>query len=83
MRPPPMPTSAEFSATADKAVAGQDLQFQVGANAGRQSIFSIGSTKATTLGSAGGFNLGDLSRRRRAERDRPDGRRAAERPEGR
>ncbi len=51
----------EFSATADKAVAGQDLQFQVGANAGQTVNISIGSTKANTLGNAGSFNLGDLA----------------------
>ena len=51
----------EFSATADKASAGQDLQFQVGANAGQTVNISIGSTKANSLGSAGGFNLGDLA----------------------
>ena len=51
----------EFSATADKAVAGQDLQFQVGANAGQTVNISIGSTKANTLGSSGNFNLGDLA----------------------
>ncbi len=51
----------EFSATADKAVSGQDLQFQVGANAGQTVNISIGSTKASNLGSTGGFNLGDLA----------------------
>ena len=50
----------EFSATADKAVAGQDLQFQIGANAAQTTTVSIGSQKANNLGSVGGFNLGDL-----------------------
>jgi flagellin len=54
-------TLGTFSATADKAVAGQDLQFQVGANAGQTVNISIGSTKASSLGSSGGFNLGDLA----------------------
>lgn len=54
-------TLGTFSATADKAVSGQDLQFQIGANAGQTVNISIGSTKATNLGSSGGFNLGDLA----------------------
>lgn len=51
----------EFSATADKAVAGQDLQFQIGANALQNTSVSIGSQKANALGNVGGFNLGDLA----------------------
>ena len=57
----------EFSATADKAVAGNDLQFQIGANAGQTVNISIGSTKANNLGSytdktaSKTFNLGDLA----------------------
>ncbi len=54
-------TLGTFSATADTAVAGQDLQFQVGANAGQTVNISIGSTKANNLGSSGSFNLGDLA----------------------
>jgi flagellin len=50
-----------FSATADKAVAGQDLQFQIGANAFQSTTISIGSTKANAIGNSGGFNLGDLA----------------------
>ena len=57
----------EFSATADKAVAGNDLQFQIGANAGQTVDISIGSQKANNLGSytdtvAGkSYTLGDLA----------------------
>ncbi len=54
-----------FSATADTAVAGNDLQFQIGANAGQTVNVSIGSAKANNLGSftnaaSKTFNLGDL-----------------------
>ena len=56
----------EFSATADKAVSGQDLQFQIGANANQTVNISIGSTKANNLGSytngaSKTLNLGDLA----------------------
>ena len=57
----------EFSATADKAASGQDLQFQIGANANQTVNISIGSTKANNLGSftdstsSKTFNLGDLA----------------------
>jgi len=57
----------EFSATADKAAAGNDLQFQIGANAGQTVNVSIGSQKASALGnltdaaSGKSFNLGDLA----------------------
>ena len=56
----------EFSATADKAVAGQDLQFQIGANANQTVDISIGSSKANNLGSYTNaanktLNLGDLA----------------------
>ncbi len=54
-------TLGTFSATADKAVAGQDLQFQIGANAGQSIGVSIGSQKASALGNVGSFNLGDLA----------------------
>jgi len=54
-------TIGTFAATADTAVAGQDLQFQVGANAGQTVNISIGSTRANNLGASGGFNLGDLA----------------------
>jgi len=54
-------TLGTFSATADKAVAGQDLQFQIGANALQSTTISIGSTKANAIGNSGGFNLGDLA----------------------
>ena len=54
-------TLGTFSATADKAVAGQDLQFQIGANALQSTTISIGSTKANAIGNFGGFNLGDLA----------------------
>ena len=54
-------TLGTFSATADKAVAGQDLQFQIGANAGQTVNISLGSSKASALGSSGAFNLGDLA----------------------
>ncbi len=54
-----------FSATADQAVSGQDLQFQIGANANQTVNISIGSTKANNLGNftnaaSKAFNLGDL-----------------------
>ena len=60
-------TIGTFGATADTAVAGQDLQFQVGANAGQTVNITIGSTKANSLGnytdsvSSKSFNLGDLA----------------------
>jgi len=59
-------TLGTFAATADKAVSGQDLQFQIGSNAGQTVNISINSTKAGNLGSftaASGstFNLGDLA----------------------
>ena len=59
-------TIGTFSATADKAVSGQDLQFQIGSNAGQTVSISIGSTKANTLGNftnaaSKAFNLGDLA----------------------
>ncbi|MDQ2800297.1 MAG: hypothetical protein M3Y13_11735, partial [Armatimonadota bacterium] len=50
----------EFSATADTSKAGNNLQFQIGANAGQTISVSIASTKANNIGSAGGFNLSDL-----------------------
>ncbi len=58
-------TIGTFSATADKAVSGQDLQFQIGANAGQTVNVSIGSSKASNLGNytnaaSKSFNLGDL-----------------------
>jgi len=60
-------TLGTFSATADKAVSGQDLQFQIGSNAGQTVNISIGSTKANALGSftdsltSKAFNLADLA----------------------
>ncbi len=60
-------TIGTFSATADKAVSGNDLQFQIGANAGQTVDISIGSTKASNLGSyadatsGNSYNLGDLA----------------------
>ena len=60
-------TLGTFSATADKAVAGQDLQFQIGANAGQTVDISIGSTKANDIGdytnstTSKSYNLGDLA----------------------
>lgn len=58
-------TLGTFGASADTAVAGQDLQFQIGANAGQTVNISIGSTKANNLGSytnaaSKSLNLGDL-----------------------
>ena len=54
------------SSTADKVTAGNSLEFQVGANAGQTVAISIGSAKATSLGSytdtatSKSFNLSDL-----------------------
>ena len=54
-------TIGTFKATADKAVAGQDLQFQIGSNAGQTVNIGIGNVKAGNLGLSGNFNLGDLA----------------------
>ena len=55
-----------FSATADKSVAGNNLQFQIGANQNQTIQLSIGSTKSNNVGnytdavSGNAFKLQDL-----------------------
>ena len=55
-----------FSATADKAVAGNDLQFQIGANQNQTINLSIGSIKSNNVGtytdaaSGNSYKLQDL-----------------------
>lgn len=55
-----------FSATADKAVAGNNLQFQIGSNQNQTIQLSIGSTKSNNVGSytdavsGNSFKLQDL-----------------------
>ncbi len=58
-------TLGTFSATADKAVAGNDLQFQIGSNQNQTINLSIGSTKSNNVGnytdsSGNSFKLQDL-----------------------
>lgn len=50
----------EFSASADTSKSGNNLQFQIGANAGQTISVSISSTKSNNIGSSGGYNLSDL-----------------------
>jgi flagellin len=55
----------QFSATADKAVSGNNLQFQIGSNQNQTVSLSIGSTKSNTVGnytdaSGSSFKLSDL-----------------------
>ncbi len=56
----------EFSATADKAVAGNNLQFQIGSNQNQTISLAIGSTKSnnignyTDAGSGSSYKLSDL-----------------------
>jgi len=60
-------TIGSFSATADTFTAGQNLQFQIGANAGQTFSLAIGSTKASAIGdytdavTSKSYNLGDLA----------------------
>ena len=55
-----------FSSTADKAVAGNNLQFQIGSNQNQTVSLSIGSTKSNNIGaytdasSGNSFKLQDL-----------------------
>ncbi len=57
-----------FSATADKAVAGNNLQFQIGSNQNQTVSLSIGSTKSNNVGSytdavsGNSFKLSDLAK---------------------
>ncbi len=59
-------TLGTFSATADKAVAGNNLQFQIGSNQNQTIQLSIGSTKSNNVGaytdtaSGNSFKLQDL-----------------------
>ena len=59
-------TLGTFSATADKAVAGNDLKFQIGSNQYQTINLSIGSTKSNNVGnytdsvSGNSFKLQDL-----------------------
>ena len=59
-------TIGTFSASADKAVAGNDLQFQIGSNQNQTISLSIGSTKSNNVGaytdaaSGTSFKLQDL-----------------------
>ncbi len=58
-------TVGTFSASADKAVAGNNLQFQIGSNQNQTISLAIGSTKSNNVGNytdAGGsaFKLQDL-----------------------
>ncbi len=55
----------DFSATADKAVSGNNLQFQIGSNQNQTISLSIGSTKSDNVGSytdasGSSFKLSDL-----------------------
>ena len=57
----------EFSATADKAVVGNNLQFQIGSNQNQTVSLSIGSTKSNNIGSYtdannSSFKLSDLAK---------------------
>jgi len=59
-------TLGTFSATADKAVAGNTLQFQIGSNQNQTVSLSIGSTKSNNVGaytdtaSGNAYKLQDL-----------------------
>ncbi len=58
-------TLGTFSATADKAVSGNNLQFQIGSNQNQTIQLSIGSTKSNNVGnytdsSGNSFKLQDL-----------------------